>query len=116
MLIVWSHSRRFGIRWGKTGKKGKSEIISARPNPLAGSILVLGSWEGRRSWSGVPRLYVKISRFENWNRYFYPNLRLPAIDRTLPAIRSGVLQDSTPYLMNLRRYLAIPAACEPPGD
>ena len=41
---------------------------------------------------------------------------MPAIARTLPAIRSGVPQDSTPYLMNVRRYLAIPAACEPPGD
>ena len=50
------------------------------------------------------------------NRYFYPNLRVPAIARTLPASRSGVLQDSTPYLIHVRRFLAIPAACEPPGD
>ena len=50
------------------------------------------------------------------NRNFYPNLRVPAIARTLPEIGSGVLQDSTPYLMNLSRYMAIPAACEPPAE
>ena len=57
------------------------------------------------------------------NRNFYPNLRVPptllrpsqsACDP--PGVWIGVLQDSTPYLIHVRRFLAIPAACEPPGD